>query len=168
MGGGGNLVDGVRRWLFQRPSSSSSSTNHEPILNSSPFSNPDQFRNDRDSNELIIIEDLDFSGLTHLKVPKRNHLPMDPNKKVTFFSSSHKKFLLYWECIDDLIWIRLNAIWSKDLIFMRLLFEFRENLFCSLNALCSCLWFSKGYNVSFVFHLVDHIVLDESDLWPVS
>lgn len=89
MGGGGNLVDGVRRWLFQRPSSSSSSNNNpeEPILNSSSSSssyNPDHSGNSGDFKELIIIEDLDFSGLTLINVPKRNHLPMDPHKKVSF------------------------------------------------------------------------------------
>ncbi|CAN6896229.1 unnamed protein product [Brassica oleracea] len=81
MGGGGNLVDGVRRWLFHRPSSSSSSNDkHETIvLKSDTFSNPGQ---SGDSNELILVsEDLDFSGLKLIKVPKRNHLPIDPQKK---------------------------------------------------------------------------------------
>jgi len=94
MGGGGNLVDGVRRWLFQRPSSSSSSSsnnnnnNHEqPILNSSSFSSSSNPNHSANSGELIIEEDLDFSGLTLINVPKRNHLPMDPHKKVPFFFS---------------------------------------------------------------------------------
>ncbi|XP_013601508.1 PREDICTED: mitogen-activated protein kinase 8-like [Brassica oleracea var. oleracea] len=80
MGGGGNLVDGVRRWLFHRPSSSSSNNKHKTIvLKSDTFSNPDQ---SGDSNELILVtEDLDFSGLQLIKVPKRNHLPIDPQKK---------------------------------------------------------------------------------------
>ncbi|CAN6902600.1 unnamed protein product [Brassica oleracea var. botrytis] len=80
MGGGGNLVDGVRRWLFHRPSSSSFNDKHETIvLKSDTFSNPDQ---SGVSNELILVtEDLDFSGLKLIKVPKRNHLPIDPQKK---------------------------------------------------------------------------------------
>ncbi|KAF8052590.1 hypothetical protein N665_1540s0013 [Sinapis alba] len=91
MGGGGNLVDSVRRWIFfQRPSSSSSSNNnnHEPILllKSDTFSNPDH---SGDSNELTITEDLDFSGLKLIKVPKRNHLPMDPQKKETEFFTEY-------------------------------------------------------------------------------
>ncbi|CAN6804238.1 unnamed protein product [Brassica oleracea] len=84
MGGGGNLVDGVRRWLFQRPSSSSSSNNNqnEPILlSSATFSNRDQSGEAGDLNELVVTEDFDFTGLKLLKVPKRNHLPMDPQKK---------------------------------------------------------------------------------------
>ncbi|KAL0797929.1 hypothetical protein Bca101_053103 [Brassica carinata] len=89
MGGGGNLVDGVRRWLFHRPSSSSSNNNnnHEHILlKSDTFSNPDH---SGDSNELIVTEDLDFSGLNLLKVPKRNHSPMDPQKKETEFFTEY-------------------------------------------------------------------------------
>lgn len=96
MGGGGNLVDGVRRWLFQRPSSSSNNNHEQPILNSSSFSSS----NPGNSGELIIIEDLDFSGLTLIKVPKRNHLPMDPQKKVPFFyplSILGDRFI--WECM---------------------------------------------------------------------
>lgn len=104
MGGGGNLVDGVRRWLFHRPSSSSSNNKHKTIvLKSDTFSNPDQ---SGDSNELILVtEDLDFSGLQLIKVPKRNHLPIDPQKKVPFFFSSFfvDGWLFCWECRDDLI-----------------------------------------------------------------
>lgn len=98
MGGGGNLVDGVRRWLFQRPSSSSSSNNNqnEPILlSSATFSNRDQSGEAGDLNELVVTEDFDFTGLKLLKVPKRNHLPMDPQKKVPFsFSFSSFYFCL--------------------------------------------------------------------------
>uniref|UniRef100_A0A0D3DQ55 mitogen-activated protein kinase n=1 Tax=Brassica oleracea var. oleracea TaxID=109376 RepID=A0A0D3DQ55_BRAOL len=88
MGGGGNLVDGVRRWLFHRPSSSSSNNKHKTIvLKSDTFSNPDQ---SGDSNELILVtEDLDFSGLQLIKVPKRNHLPIDPQKKETEFFTEY-------------------------------------------------------------------------------
>jgi len=79
MGGGGNLVDGVRRWLFfqRRPSSSSSSNNHDQIQNPPTVSNPND---DEDLKKLT-----DPSKLRQIKVQQRNHLPME--KKVDFVSN---------------------------------------------------------------------------------
>ncbi|KFK41813.1 hypothetical protein AALP_AA2G174800 [Arabis alpina] len=81
MGGGSNLVDGVRRWLFFHRRSSSSN-NHNQIQNPPPTSLiPDTLLNN-DSKEITVIEeDSDPSGLKQIKVPKRNHLPMDAHKK---------------------------------------------------------------------------------------
>lgn len=78
-GGGGNLVDGVRRWLFsqRRPSPSSSSNNHDQIHD------PDNLVDDGDLNEVTTgIVDFDPSRLKQIKVPKRHRLPMDGQKKV--------------------------------------------------------------------------------------
>ncbi|CAA0333293.1 putative mitogen-activated protein kinase 15 CMGC-MAPK family [Arabidopsis thaliana] len=70
MGGGGNLVDGVRRWLFfQRRPSSSASNNHDPIQNPPTVSNPDD---DEDLQKFT-----DPSKLRQIKVQQRNHLPME-------------------------------------------------------------------------------------------
>ncbi|CAN8312452.1 unnamed protein product [Cochlearia groenlandica] len=86
MGGGGNLVDGVRRWLFQKHPCPN---NDKPILKTSTFSDHDQSCGSDDFNELIVVEDLDFSGLKLIRVPKRNHLPMDPLKKETEFFTEY-------------------------------------------------------------------------------
>lgn len=77
-GGGGNLVDGLIRWLFfqRRPSSSSSSNTHDQIHN------PDNLVDDGDSRSPNVTEDLDPSKLKLIKVPKRDHSPMDAQKKV--------------------------------------------------------------------------------------
>ncbi|CAA7043159.1 unnamed protein product [Microthlaspi erraticum] len=80
-GGGLNLVDGVRRWLFSQrrssPPSSSSSNNHDQIHN------PDKLLDDDgDSKEVTGIVDFDPSKLKKIKVPKRHRLPMDSQKKV--------------------------------------------------------------------------------------
>lgn len=76
-GGGSNLVDGLLRWLFFQRRPSSSSNTHDQIHN------PDNLvDNDGDSKNPNGIEDLDPSKLKLIKVPKRDHSPMDAQKKV--------------------------------------------------------------------------------------
>ncbi|XP_010540021.1 PREDICTED: mitogen-activated protein kinase 15-like isoform X2 [Tarenaya hassleriana] len=81
MSGGGNLADGVRRWLFpgRPPSSSSDHHNHNP----SSLTNPDEVVEHGDLREITVTEDLNLSGLQLIRVPKRHNLPMDANKKGT-------------------------------------------------------------------------------------
>ncbi|CAH8390385.1 unnamed protein product [Eruca vesicaria subsp. sativa] len=69
-GGGGNLVDGLLRWLFfqRRPSSSNT---HDP----------DNLVDHGDSNNPNDIVAFDQSKLNLIKVPKRDHSPMDAQKK---------------------------------------------------------------------------------------
>nr|VDD63051.1 unnamed protein product [Brassica oleracea] len=75
-GGGSNLVDGLLRWLFFQRRPSSSSNTHDQIHN------PDNLvNNDGDSKNPNGIEDLDPSKLKLIKVPKRDHSPMDAQKK---------------------------------------------------------------------------------------
>ncbi|CAN7052985.1 mitogen-activated protein kinase 15 isoform X1 [Brassica rapa] len=77
-GGGSNLVDGLLRWLFFQRRPSSSSNTHDQIHN------PDNLvDNDGDSKNPNGIEDLDPSKLKLIKVPKRDHSPMDAQKKAT-------------------------------------------------------------------------------------
>lgn len=80
-GGGSNLVDGLLRWLFfqRRPSSSASNT-HDQI----PY--PDNLVDDGDTNDIVA---LDPSKLKLIKVPKRDHSPMDAQKKVNLFLGFH-------------------------------------------------------------------------------
>ncbi|KAG5380172.1 hypothetical protein IGI04_028014 [Brassica rapa subsp. trilocularis] len=76
-GGGSNLVDGLLRWLFFQRRPSSSSNTHDQIHN------PDNLvDNDGDSKNPNGIEDLDPSKLKLIKVPKRDHSPMDAQKKI--------------------------------------------------------------------------------------
>lgn len=78
-GGGSNLVDGLLRWLFFQRRPSSSSNTHDQIHN------PDNFVDDGDSKNTNDIVALDPSKLYQIKVPKRDHSPMDPQKKVSLF-----------------------------------------------------------------------------------
>ncbi|KAL1216850.1 Mitogen-activated protein kinase 15 [Cardamine amara subsp. amara] len=79
-GGGGNLVDGVLRWLFfQRRPSSSSSSSSSSSNNHDQIHNPGKFIDD-EGNDLK-SKHFDPSDLNQIKVPKRNHLPMDAHKK---------------------------------------------------------------------------------------
>ncbi|WCJ42058.1 Mitogen-activated protein kinase 8 [Euphorbia peplus] len=104
--GGHTFVDSVRRWFQRRHISSSSqnglvtNNNTNNIVNGEkgvdfssgyPQLSPDkggQQKEDGDNNELMVVEDLDFSGLKLIRVPKRfGHLgivaAMDPHKKGT-------------------------------------------------------------------------------------
>lgn len=86
MGGSGTLVDGVRRW-FQRHTFHSNNNNlNNHVVNKSQSQSLHQEQQD----PLTIVEDFDSSGLKHIRVPKRNHLPiptsMDPHKKVSLLS----------------------------------------------------------------------------------
>ncbi|XP_010537489.1 PREDICTED: mitogen-activated protein kinase 8-like isoform X2 [Tarenaya hassleriana] len=87
MGGGGNLVDGVRRWLFPRRPSPSDNRNPNPNHNPSNSSDPNQVVDESSGGdskeELTVTEDLNLSGLKLIRVPKRHHLPMDSHKKGT-------------------------------------------------------------------------------------
>ncbi|KAG2240703.1 hypothetical protein Bca52824_097097 [Brassica carinata] len=74
-GGGGNLVDGLLRWLFFQRRPSSSSNTHDQIHN------PDNLVDDADSKNPNDIVALDPSKLKQIKVPKRDHSPMDAQKK---------------------------------------------------------------------------------------
>ncbi|KAI3963963.1 hypothetical protein MKX01_009645 [Papaver californicum] len=115
MGGGGTLVDGVRRWFQRRSSSStsSSSTSHRKL-------NADDNKNDDNSThvnaneetrqitlsatipeedkqqqeELTIIEDFDLSGLKSIKVPKRQNW-------ITTFDSHNKKGMVDTEFFTE-------------------------------------------------------------------
>ncbi|RID55024.1 hypothetical protein BRARA_G02307 [Brassica rapa] len=76
-GGGSNLVDGLLRWLFFQRRPSSSSNTHDQIHNL------ENLVDDGDSKNTNDIVALDPSKLNQIKVPKRDHSPMDAQKKAT-------------------------------------------------------------------------------------
>ncbi|CAN8235015.1 unnamed protein product [Cochlearia groenlandica] len=82
-GGGWNLFDGVRRWLFfqRRPSPSPSPSSSSSSANRDQIHTVDDGGDGGDSKNLTPIVDFDPSKLKQINVPKRNHLPMDSHKK---------------------------------------------------------------------------------------
>ncbi|GER32406.1 mitogen-activated protein kinase 9 [Striga asiatica] len=90
--GGGAFMDGVRRWFHRGPTSVAHNTSSS--LASSRFSNDNEPHSDSvtlrekqgQEGSLMIVEDLDISGLKLIKVPKRVYFPvplssMDSQKK---------------------------------------------------------------------------------------
>ncbi|CAA0815351.1 Mitogen-activated protein kinase 9 [Striga hermonthica] len=91
--GGGAFMDGVRRWFHRGPTSVAH--NSSSSLASSRFSNDNEAHSDsvtqrekqgQEEGCLMIVEDLDISGLKLIKVPKRVYFPvplssMDSQKK---------------------------------------------------------------------------------------
>ncbi|KAG8651640.1 mitogen-activated protein kinase 9 isoform X2 [Manihot esculenta] len=109
--GRGNLVDGVRRW-FQRRNTSSSSVSSSNTVNcgdnnnnisGQPQSSATVVRERlseegvgeqqlEEENQLKVIEDFDFSGLKHIKIPKRNtHFAFGFAATTTTTMDAHKK-----------------------------------------------------------------------------
>lgn len=84
--GSGTFVDGVRRWFQRRNTSASSSSASNNFVNgadtdlsghpqSSATSVHERGRKEEGGeleNQLTVIEDFDFSGLKHIRVPKRS------------------------------------------------------------------------------------------------
>lgn len=110
MGGGGTLVDGIRRF-FHRRTSPNSAINHSHLHHHHQYQYHEHQNNNNDnnnnnvninSNNLVFVNDLqaqspdhqtdqhcDISALKLLKVPTRSHFKdkpfsMDPQKKVHF------------------------------------------------------------------------------------
>ncbi|XP_048136342.1 mitogen-activated protein kinase 9-like isoform X2 [Rhodamnia argentea] len=109
----GSFVDGVRRWFHQRRSSASLADSHDPKSNGSEkdcsFSEASvvSVSESRARSSLIkeegeerrglsVVEDLDVSGLSSIKVPKRNHFDFGP-----MAVASHKKGALQTEFFTE-------------------------------------------------------------------
>ena len=112
MGGGGTLVDGIRRFFQRRtdppPINSQSHVVHDDIDHHNNNNNDNDNNNDGvdescnanvNSDNLVSVtdQDSDISSLKLLKVPTRSHFKassMDRHKKVPFFFSLSLLLLL--------------------------------------------------------------------------
>ncbi|KAG9131235.1 hypothetical protein Leryth_006094 [Lithospermum erythrorhizon] len=88
--GGGTFVDGVRKWFHRHSvtTSISHNTHHQNnailIQENAILNKNDAIFNEKQEEELNVIQDFDLSGLEYIKVPKRVQFPvslMDPKLK---------------------------------------------------------------------------------------
>lgn len=124
--GGGRLVDGVRRWFHQRRSSTSLAHSRDPKSNdtekdcgfgeasvsvSGSRAQSSLIREEGEAEqELSVVEDFDLSGLSSIKVPKRNYFNLGPmalpsHKKVSFFLLVMIPLSISWRFADFTWWV---------------------------------------------------------------